>query len=105
MLCICSVPCSSVGKALKVGVQTPPMPKILLLKKGFLGKFELRLSRNLKRFTLQGNAKHDACIANSNVHVVCGFKDSNIYALFQMRCMHIMDGDKQFSTINQIAHW
>ena len=62
MLCICSVPCSSVGKALKVGVQTPPMPKILLLKKGFLGKFELRLSRNLKRFTLQGNAKHDACI-------------------------------------------
>ena len=85
---------------LKVGVQIPPGPIILLMEKINLGKFELSLSRNLNISNCSGNSNQDACIANSNVHVV-----SKILCI-PLDEMDILCDEKHLFTKNDmIAHW
>ena len=78
MLYICSVPCSSVGKAPASQSESwgsnPTCAQNFFNGKILLGKFELSLSRNLNISNCSGNANQAACIANSNV-------GSNIYEL------------------------
>ena len=77
---------------LKVGVQTPPMPKILLLRKCFLGKFVLRLSRNLDSSNFRGMQSIMHALQIQMCMWFLRFK----YFCTILDVMHILDDDKQF---------